>query len=47
MPINYSLTVNGGVPRLIAWLDHSREKTEVGASKGMRPVEKFCSNKFP
>ena len=32
VPTNCSLTVNGGVASLIAQLDHSCQKTEVGGS---------------
>ena len=46
VPTNCSLTVNGGVASLIAWLDHSCQKTVVGVSKGMLPVKEFCSNKI-
>ena len=31
VPTNCSLTVNGGVASLIAWLDHSCQKTEVAS----------------
>ena len=47
VPTNCILTVNGGVASLIAWLDHSCQKTEIGVSKGILPIEEFCSNKFP
>ena len=33
-PTNCSLTVNDGVASLIAWLDHSCQKTEVGGKQG-------------
>ena len=49
LPTNCSLTLNGGVASIIAWLDHSNQKTEIGdkISKGILPIEKFCCNKSP
>ena len=41
MPTNCSLTVNGGVASLIAWLDHSCQKTEVGGKQGHAPCRKI------
>ena len=37
VPTNCSLTVNGEVANLITWLDHSRQKTEVGDKQGHAP----------
>ena len=34
VPTNCSLTVNDGVASLIAWLDHSCQKTEIGGMQG-------------
>ena len=46
-PTNCSLTISGGVASLIAcWTTHVR-KLRFGVSKGMLPVEEFCSNKSP
>ena len=42
-----NLTVNDVVASVIAWLNHSCQQTEVGVSKGMLPVDEFCSNKSP
>ena len=41
VPTNYSLTVNGGVASLIAWLDHSCQKTEVGGKQGHAPCRRI------
>ena len=41
VPTNCSLTVNGGVASLIAWLDHSCQKTEVGGKQGHAPCRKI------
>ena len=47
VPINCSLTVDGGVASLISWLDHSYQKTEVGGKLRMLREKEFCSNKSP
>ena len=36
-----SMTVNSGVASLIAWLDYSRQKTEVGGKQGHAPHRKI------
>ena len=41
VPTNCSLTVNGGVASLIAWLDHSCQKTEVGGKQGHAPCRRI------
>ena len=41
------LTANSGVASLDTWLDHHVRKLRLGVSKGMLPVEEFCSNKSP
>ena len=41
VPINCSLTVNDGVASLIAWLDHSCQKTEVGGKQGHAPCRRI------
>ena len=41
VPTNYSLTVNGGVASLIAWLDHSCQKNEVGGKQGHAPCRRI------
>ena len=38
---NCSLTVNDGVASLIAWLDHSCQKTEFGGMQGHAPCRKI------
>ena len=42
LPTNCSLTINGGVASLIAWLDHSCQKTEAGGSQGHASVDEFA-----
>ena len=42
-----SLTVNGGVASLIAWLDHSCHKTEVGGKQGHAPCRKISLQQIP
>ena len=46
-PTNCSLTVNGGVASLIAWLDHSCQKTEVGGKQGHAPCRKISLQQIP
>ena len=41
VPINCSLTINGGVTGLIAWLDHSCQKTEVGGKQEHAPCSRI------
>ena len=41
VPTNCSLTINGGVASLIAWLDHSYQKTEVGGKQGHGPRKRI------
>ena len=41
VPTNCSLTVNGGVASLIAWLDHSCQKTEVGGKQEHAPCRRI------
>ena len=41
IPTNCSLTVNGGIASLIAWLDHSCQKTEVGSKQGHAPCRRI------
>ena len=41
VPTNCSLTVNGGVASLIAWLDHSCQKTELGSKQGHAPCRRI------
>ena len=41
VPTNCSPTVNGGVASLIAWLDHSCQKTEVGGKQGHAPCRRI------
>ena len=45
--INCSLTVNDELPSLIAWLDHSRQKTEVGGEQGHAPCRKILLQQIP
>ena len=47
VPTNCSLTVNGGVASLIAWLDHSCQKTEVGGKQGHAPHRKILLQQIP
>ena len=47
VPTNCSLTVNGGVASLIAWLDHSRQKTEVGGKQGHAPCRSILLQQIP
>ena len=42
-----SLTVNGGVANLIAWLDHSCQKTEVGGKQGHAPCRRILLQQIP
>ena len=44
---NCSLTVNGGVASLIAWLDHSCQKTEVGGKQGHAPCRRILLQQIP
>ena len=44
---NCSLTVNGGVASLIAWLDHSCQKTEVGGKQVHAPCRKISLQQIP
>ena len=46
-PTNCSLTVNGGVASLIAWLDHSCQKTEVGGKQGHAPCRRISLQQIP
>ena len=46
MPTNCSLTVNGGVASLIAWFDHSFQKTEVGGKLGHAPCRRILLQKI-
>ena len=47
VPTNCSLTVNGGVASLIAWLDHSCQKTEVGGKQGHAPCRRILLQQIP
>ena len=47
MPTNCSLTVNGGVASLIAWLDDSCQKTEVGAKQRHAPCRRISLKQTP
>ena len=47
VPTNCSLTVNGGVASLIAWLDHSCQKIEVGGKQGHAPCRKILLQQIP
>ena len=47
IPTNCSLTVNGGVASLIAWLDHSCQKTEVGGKQGQAPCRRILLQQIP
>ena len=47
VPTNCSLTVNGGVAGLIAWLDHSCQKTEVGGKQGHAPCRRILLQQIP
>ena len=47
VPTNCSLTVNGGVASLIAGLDHSCQKTEVGGKQGHAPCRKISLQQIP
>ena len=46
-PTNCSLTVNAGVASLIAWLDHSCQKTEVGGKQGHAPCRRISLQQIP
>ena len=47
VPTNCSLTVNDGVASLIAWLDHSCQKTEVGGKQGHAPCKRILLQQIP
>ena len=47
VPTNCSLTVNGGVASLIAWLDHSWQKNEVEGKQGHAPHKKISLQQIP
>ena len=47
VPTNCSLTVNGGVASLIAWLDHPCQKTEVGGKQGHAPCRRILLQQIP
>ena len=47
VPTNSSLAVNGGVASLIAWLDHSRQKTKVGGKQGHASCRKILLQQSP
>ena len=47
VPTNCILTVNGRVASLIAWLDHSCQKTEVEGKKGHAPCRKISLQQIP
>ena len=47
VPTNCSLTVNGGVASLIAWLDHSCQKTEIGGKQGHAPCRRILLQQIP
>ena len=47
IPINCSLTVNGGVASLIASLDHSGQKTKVGSKQGQAPHKIILLQQIP
>ena len=47
VPTNCSLIVNGGVASLIAWLDHSCQKTEVGGKQGHAPCRRILLQQIP
>ena len=44
---NCSLTVNGGIASLIAWLDYSCQKTEVGGKQGHAPCRRILLQQIP
>ena len=47
VPTNCNLTVNGGVASLIASLDHSCQKTEVGGKQGHAPCRRILLQQIP
>ena len=47
VPTNSSLTVNGGVAILIAWLDHSCQKTEIKGKQRHAPRRKIFLQQIP
>ena len=47
VPTNCSLTANGGVASLIAWLDHSCQKAEVGGKRGHAPCRRILLQQIP
>ena len=47
VPPMCSLTVNGKVASLIAWLDHSCQKTEVGSKQGHAPCRRILLQQIP
>ena len=47
MPTHCSLTVNGGLASLIACLDHSCKKTEVGCKQGHAPCRRILLQQIP
>ena len=47
VPIDCSLTVNGGVASLIAWLDHSHQKTEFARKQGHGLHRKILLQQIP
>ena len=40
-------SVNGGAASLIAWLDHSCQKTEVGGKQGHAPCRRILLQQIP
>ena len=47
VPTNCSLTGNDGVASLIAWLDHSCHKTEVGGKQGHAAYRRILLQPIP
>ena len=47
MPTNCSMTVNNRVASLIAWMDHSCQKTEIGGKQGHTPCRRILLQQIP
>ena len=47
MPTKCSLTVDGGVASLIAWLDHLSQKIEIGGKQGHALCRRILLRQIP